>query len=202
VAVPVWQANTAYSAGARVSPNPADGTNWYANVGGTSGGSQPVWPTVAPWTVTDGGVTWYRATSFRQNVRSGLLAALQTFQAANPTLLRQIAAARPRSISNTSLPTAYIGPLPEAIAQGGQVRGRKLSGSVVVVDVVPDNVEAEGRMDACVDGIVDALTLAYHAPGAPALFTLTGVEETPWDEGGQYLANTVTFEAWLGEGRQ
>jgi hypothetical protein len=64
-----WAAATAYAVGDRVvstamlNGNPQATANLYfaCTVGGTSGGTQPTWPTVAGNTVTDGTVTWQAA---------------------------------------------------------------------------------------------------------------------------------------------
>ena len=56
-----WAATTAYTSGARVYPNPANGYSYEATtVTGTrtSGGTQPTWPTTIGATVVDGEVTW------------------------------------------------------------------------------------------------------------------------------------------------
>lgn len=65
---PDWEASTAYALNEGVvvpgwSDNQTEAAptniNWYkATVAGTSGSSEPSWPTVAGNTVTDGGVTW------------------------------------------------------------------------------------------------------------------------------------------------
>ena len=53
-----WQASTAYSIGAIVRPTTANGYWYVCDVAGTSGSSQPSWPTTVGATVTDGTVTW------------------------------------------------------------------------------------------------------------------------------------------------
>lgn len=56
----VWSPTSGYSLGTSVSPNPGHQTGfWYqCTTAGTSGGSEPTWPSVAGQTVTDGSVVW------------------------------------------------------------------------------------------------------------------------------------------------
>jgi hypothetical protein len=58
-----WQANTAYAAGAVVIPQPDNGHSYTTNAAGTSGATQPVWPTTQGATVVDGPLTWSTDTS-------------------------------------------------------------------------------------------------------------------------------------------
>lgn len=53
-----WAASTAYSVGDLVRPTTANGHIYICVVAGTSGGSEPTWPTVANQTVADNTVTW------------------------------------------------------------------------------------------------------------------------------------------------
>jgi flagellar hook protein FlgE len=54
---PTWAASTAYTLGQTVAPVTANGHIYQCTVAGTSGATQPTWPTNGG-TVTDGGVTW------------------------------------------------------------------------------------------------------------------------------------------------
>jgi len=66
VSTVAWAASTAYAvvvagdagAGALVKPTTYNGFYFEATAAGTSGGSEPAWPTSIGSTVTDGGVTW------------------------------------------------------------------------------------------------------------------------------------------------
>jgi hypothetical protein len=53
-----WKATTAYVVGDTVIPSPRNGHYYKVTVAGTSGASQPAFPTTSGGTVTDGGVTW------------------------------------------------------------------------------------------------------------------------------------------------
>jgi hypothetical protein len=63
-----WQANTAYVTGAFVRPATTQTNLLYiATTPGTSGGTEPTWPTTVGGTTTDGTVTWTGATSLDLN---------------------------------------------------------------------------------------------------------------------------------------
>ncbi len=53
-----WSASTAKSVDDRVRTTAANGYRYKATVGGTTGSSEPTWPTTIGNTVADGGVTW------------------------------------------------------------------------------------------------------------------------------------------------
>jgi hypothetical protein len=68
-----WTASTSYSVGQFIVPTTfnsisgSTGRVFYCSTAGTSGSSQPTWPTTIGGTVTDGGVTWTEATNFIGN---------------------------------------------------------------------------------------------------------------------------------------
>lgn len=53
-----WQASTSIAVGEYREPTVANGRKYYASVAGTTGLTEPTWPTTAAGTVVDGGVTW------------------------------------------------------------------------------------------------------------------------------------------------
>ena len=53
-----WAGTTAYATGRRVKPTVTNNFFYEATTGGTSGGSEPAWPTTVGNTVVDGTVTW------------------------------------------------------------------------------------------------------------------------------------------------
>jgi hypothetical protein len=71
-----WTANTVYSAGAYVVPTIANNRVYKCTTAGTSGGSQPTWPTTAGGTVTDGTVVW---TEVGFNKLSGTLMVMDNY---------------------------------------------------------------------------------------------------------------------------
>ena len=56
--IPAWAATTAYSLGDRVEPTTPNTYVYEVTTAGTSGGSEPTWPTVVGSTVVDGTVVW------------------------------------------------------------------------------------------------------------------------------------------------
>lgn len=199
---PAWTALTAYLAGARVAPVVANGLNWYATVGGTSGAAEPTWPTADPWTVVDGTVTWRLATSFRQLATAGMASALTSFQLANPTLLKGVASARPANLAKLDKPGAWVDSADETILHSAGVRTRSITGQVMVVIQTPANNESSAAGDVIVDGLIDAFTAAYHVVDGSSEVVPVSVAEVPLDaDGGHYLGELITFRITKAEGR-
>ncbi|OFV99015.1 MAG: hypothetical protein A3H28_07995 [Acidobacteria bacterium RIFCSPLOWO2_02_FULL_61_28] len=57
-AIDTWQANHAYALQKLVQPTTPNGRYYRVTVAGTSGSTQPTWPTTDGGTVSDGSVTW------------------------------------------------------------------------------------------------------------------------------------------------
>lgn len=200
--VPAWAAAHTYATGARVSKVTNDGLIFQASTGGISGNAEPTWPTIAPWTVVDNAVTWMLASSFRQQVVSGVAAVLAAFQAANPTLLVQTMTARPRSGSAFTMPGAYIDARNESTVFMHDIRQTTLTTPVVVLVQISDNQQAEAQMDAIMDGLRDAFTLAYHAANAVSITSQAVATDTELPElGVPYLANVIGIVSTIAEGR-
>ena len=202
-----WQANTPYLAGAVVTETTGL-PMWRATVAGTSAGTEPVWPTAAPWTIVDGGtLTWTLNTTFRQDVHAGIVSTLNAFRSANPTLLRKVWHARPGSYTLGELPCAVLGNLSESIATANGIRQRNFDGFTVdLVDRSPDNEEADDRMNQLVDAMLDYLTAAYHSASGTSIVEPIGV--TDGDSGAisegsnlYWYSNVITFRAYVAEGR-
>lgn len=203
MSIPVWLATHAYGLGTRVTPTTVPGTVWLVETAGTSAGVEPVWPTVAPWTITDGTVHWGRASSFRQNFVSGIGTVIGDFITANPTMLKVYLPARPKSGVAQSTPYAYLSARPETITHAHDIRTRTITAEVAIVDVVPDNEEALARFDGLMDGLVDALTLNFHAAGSPSITAGEATNQVSDAEPGASLyEETLTISGTLTEGRQ
>lgn len=110
--------------------------------------------------------------SARVEIVAGLLTLLDTFIAANPTLLRSRFKVRPPSLL-VDLPTAYIDLRPETVHYDSSMRDRVMQPSIVFVDQLTDNGETMGRFDTLVDTFTDFLD------GHPYLASGNGV----WSDG-------------------
>lgn len=183
--LPVWTALTAVSSGKFVSKVVTDGTMWVSTAAGTTGAVEPTWPTTDPWTVTDGSTAWTITSSFRVQSTTGLLAVLTAFRNANPNLLKGVSPERPKSLTNLDLPGAYITGADEQDSFGTQLLTRQLTGlSFVVVDVIPDNIEAGARMDILVDCLINVMKRAFHGISGYSILQAATVQDIPIDEGG------------------
>ena len=56
--LPVWEASTAYTLGQTREPTPNNDFRYVVQTAGTSGATQPTWPTAIGSTVLDGSVLW------------------------------------------------------------------------------------------------------------------------------------------------
>jgi hypothetical protein len=57
--LPAWEASKVYTTGAQIEPTTPNGYRYQAQNGGTTGASQPTWPTSGIGsTVTDGSIVW------------------------------------------------------------------------------------------------------------------------------------------------
>jgi hypothetical protein len=97
-------------------------------------------------------------TTFREDVVDGIMAVLNTYIAANPTLLVRAYRSKPLNVGAGDLPAAYIDFRNEDINHSEGTRTRTMSPSFVVVDRVADNIETGDRLDPLVDDLVDAFT--------------------------------------------
>jgi hypothetical protein len=202
-----WQANTPYLAGAVVTET-SGLPLWRAIVAGTSGGSEPTWPAAAPWTVVDGGtLTWALNTTFREDVRNGIMTTLGLFKIANPTLVRKLWRVRPESFTLGDLPALTVGDVTESIATANGVRQRQMDGfTVEITDSVSDNLESSNRGDLLVDAIMDFLTANYHMASGTSIVEPIGVTDgstgvTTEAPNLTWYSQVITFRAYIMEGR-
>lgn len=202
-----WLPNHVYSVGAVVTET-AGLPLFRATVAGTSSGTEPTWPTASPWTVSDGGtLVWTLNTTFREDVRAGIVSTLGTFRTANPTLLRKIWTVRPESFTVGDLPAMTVGNLTEDIATANGIRQRQMSGfTVEITDQIADNLEASNRGDLLVDAIMDFLTASFHMASATSIVEPIGVTDGDTGAIGEgtnlfWYSQVITFRAYVAEGR-
>ena len=75
---PDWAASTAYSIDTVVEPVTRNGYRYRVTVAGTSGSTQPTWPTTIGNTVTDGAVTWKCVSKISEFAWDDVLTAVST----------------------------------------------------------------------------------------------------------------------------
>lgn len=79
-----WASSTSYSAGAIVRKTTTNGRTYRAMNAGTSGGSEPTWPTSTGGTVSDNGITW-KETSYTGQCSYPTYGATSTYTAVGST---------------------------------------------------------------------------------------------------------------------
>ena len=94
------------------------------------------------------------ATTFRADLRTAVVASLDIFIAANPTLLRRSELVQPPSPIG-DLPLAYVDYATENIRWDSQTMDRVITMSVVVVRPMADNTETLVASDSLTDKLVD-----------------------------------------------
>lgn len=131
--------------------------------------------------------------TFRRDIADGILSMVNTFIAANPSLLVRVYRARPPGLAD--FPCAYIENRPEDVVHDVQTRTRVMSPSLVVVDRITDNAETMLRMDILVDKLLDQITATPQL----VLGTIHNGRMTIADESedfGDYILAAVRF-TWL-----
>lgn len=202
---PAWSALHAYSLTAVVVPTTFAGYQWYCTTAGTSGAVEPTWPdpTITP-TIVDGTVTWAAATALRMAAQAGLLALVQAFAAANPTIVRSVRTNRPPSYVNAELPCFYIADIGETETYTPGLWQRTLSGmTAVLVDAMGSVDESNDRMNFAHDALATLFTLNYHAISGRSIFQFQSVDDGEVQEAGAAFPTLVfNFGATTGqEGR-
>lgn len=134
----------------------------------------------------------------RVDLVTGLLAILDAFIAANPTLLRRRFTVRPPSLV-TDLPAAYIDLRPYTVHYDSAMRDLVASPSVVFVDRLTDNGETMQRMDSLIQAFTEHLDgYPYLTSGNAVWSDGTWSDETenlghPEDRDAPMLAARFTF---------
>lgn len=145
-------------------------------------------------------------TTFRHDFRTALASLLDSFRAANTTLLSQTYRARPASFHP---PLAYIGTLVEPrIDFTSGLRTRLVRAQIALVQGQYDNAETADRLDVLSDTFLDYLTANPHAINARSVLTPTSAEDVELEIRGTdgkpsvyYAATLVTVESDMAEGR-
>ena len=109
------------------------------------------------------------ATTFRQDLRAGLVTMMDAFIAANPTLCRRSEPVRPPSIVG-DLPIIFVDRLGETATYDVQLRRRTASPEILVVSQMADNGETVASHDVLVDTLYDHFQSYTHL-----------VSNTSWD---------------------
>jgi hypothetical protein len=100
-------------------------------------------------------------TTFRQDTVAGIKSILDSFMAANPSMLRETFRVQPPGLIRPT-PFAFVELRPEEITHDAGTRERVMSPSIVVVDRWTENDEVMARFDALVDALVDHITAHPH----------------------------------------
>lgn len=140
-------------------------------------------------------------TSFRADLRAGCKSVLDTFKAANPTLLYETYDYPPESYHT---PCAYVEKgVNERLQHTSGVRFRTLTVNVVIVNKLMSNNQATDEQDALVDGLLDGFTAAPRAASNASLLQPVSVTDTELVDanGNRYAAAVIAVEGVIQEGR-
>ncbi len=100
------------------------------------------------------------------------------------------------------MPGAYIDARLEQTVFMHDIRQTTLTTPVVVLVQISDNQLAERQMDAIMDGLRDAFTLAFHATNPVSITAQSLAQDTDLPElGVPYLANVIGIVSTIAEGR-
>lgn len=117
------------------------------------------------------------ATTFRADIRAGMVTAVQAFITANPTLLYAVHTARPTTFAG-DMPFAYIDLLTERATHSSGIRTRELRPSIVVVARPLDNAQQVVAWDILVDKLADHFTSYAHLAPSTVWDRWTVTEDT------------------------
>ena len=139
-------------------------------------------------------------TTFRQDIRAGLMTWLTAFKAQQGSAVDTIHKARPGSLTP---PCIYIGGLSEpSIVHDAGLRQRVMAPQVVIVERLITADEAVEMKDPLVDAFLDYATANPHITAFAVAEPISTADiELDYGGGAVYSATVVTFRAIIGEGR-
>ena len=137
---------------------------------------------------------------FRTDFRAGCKDVLDTYSAANPTLLPHVYDYPPESFNT---PCAYVEKaVTETYRHTSGLRQRVARVNVVIVNKLVSNDQATDEQDVLLDGLIDAFTADPHAAGATTLLEPVGATDTELEASGtRYAGAVLTIEGSIQEGR-
>ncbi len=112
----------------------------------------------------------------RATFRTALIGILTDFQTANPTMLRQVYAARPATFYP---PCAYVGQFSEPTIEHefGNRQARSLRGQLVIVHGVYENRETLESLDVAADALITYLASQHARADATKLLQAISAED-------------------------
>lgn len=120
-------------------------------------------------------------TTFRRDVRVGLVALGNDFKNANPTLLLKVHHRRPRGFTG-DLPALYVGSKNEAVEHRAGIRQRTMEPQLVLVfNPAGSEEEVADEMDTLVDTFLDYVTLHPHAISSNTVTGVTSIRDIELD---------------------
>lgn len=138
------------------------------------------------------------ATTFRVDLRAGLLDLLTDFVTAQPAALVRALPVRPENLPAHETPYAYVDLRGEQASHTAGVRTRLAGPSIVLVDQISDNAETVAAFDATVDLFMDHATARPHLVTGTIWDRITVTDE--FDEG-MYLVRFAFDNVSISEGR-
>jgi hypothetical protein len=177
--IPAWTSATVYGV-ATTKPTTPNGYYYYTSVPGTSGGSEPTWPTSSGATVVDGSVTWVAqqvstaTASIRLEADGGGILAQQCIISDNNVTNTRIGIIsnymQNSLVSNNQLYVTAQG-IVEFNATSNKYRYNRIEGSATVgIGSISATSFGEGNSyngtDIIADATMGAATAAYTVPSA------------------------------------
>jgi hypothetical protein len=137
---------------------------------------------------------------WRGDVRDFFEAGLNTFQAANPTLVTHIYSARPASLTDARI--VFIGGISEEIAHDAGTWRRAAEVTLVCARALGENTEVIDDLEDLADALVDYLSQTPHLTGGLTYQEPVRTVTTELPDGGTFLpAVAVVARAYIQQGR-